>query len=114
MECERFVGTGIASNAEGEKCKPEVIHARRKRKLSMTRTFSKKSSKREALLHKDEAITLLDVFRSKFDDVDKGVTNDILIDQDKSFTTTQVNEKFKNDIRQSYDWINEEINQVTA
>ena len=114
MECERFVGTGIASNTEREKCKPQVIHTKRKRKLSKTRTFSKNSLKRETLLHNDENVTLLDVSRSKYEGDVKGESNDILNHQDKSSTTTLVNGKFENDNRQPYGIVKEEINQVTT
>ena len=113
MECERFVGTGIASNTEREKCKAEVIHTKRKRKTSMTRAFSKNSSNRESLQHNDENITLLGASRSKFEGDEKGESNDILNHQDKSSTTTLVNGKFENDNGQPYGIVKEEINQVT-
>ena len=114
MECERFVGTGIASKAKGENCNPQVVHTKNKRKLSMRLTFSTKSSKRETLLNNEEDITLLVVTRSKFDDEEKGEINDILNDQDKSSTSTQVKDNFVNDKGQSYDFTNDEINQVIA
>ena len=112
MKCERFVGTGITSTLDGEKSTSEVILKKCKRKLSMKRNFSKKSSKSSTPLHNEENITLLDGTRSKFDGIEKCAVNDSLNQKHNSSTTVQVNGKFENDKVKSYEFVDETINQV--
>ena len=114
MDCERFVGTGIALNAEGEKNKSKSIRIKRKAKLSMRRKFSKKFSKRLTLLQNEEGITLLDVSKSKFKTNGKDVISDTSNNQDKSSGEAQINEEFENEKGFSYEFESTEKNQVIA
>ena len=114
MDCERFVGTGIALNAEGEKNKSKAIRIKRKTKFSMRRKFSKKFSKRLTLLQNEEGITLLDVSKSKFKTNGKDIISDISNNQDKSSRAAEINEEFENEKGFSYEFENTENNQVIA
>ena len=114
MECERFVGTGIPSNAEGEKNEKGFIRAKCKTKFSMTRNFSKKFSKRLTVLQNEEGITLLDVSKSKFNVNGKDIINDISNNQEKSTSAAQINGEFENEKGHSYEFANTEKNQVIA
>ena len=114
MECERFIGTGIASNEEGEKNKNEFIRAKGNTRFSMTRKFSKRFSKRLTLAQNEEGITLLDVSKSKFNSNEKDVINDISNNQEKSVGAAQMNGEFENEKECLYEFANTEKDQVIA